>query len=327
MDQGSMVAVRFTPPNGSALVKVRFYIAANPYAFNVSMFNDDRQRLPYSWTVNPTSLGWVSLDPPLGGMVFDRDIYIAMEFAGIPTSTGVPSPLLGVQAGNPSGRNYEIYNGGTLEWLPSPLEPTYTSSRSYMIEATFATGPALVIDSPLDVTRGAGCYHLGDTVEISTPATVGVGNGKRLIFDGWSGGYAGNATSASIKIMNLTTVIKAAYRTEYYLDFSSRLGGGLNGTGWYPAGSRFNLTAPERVWFVFEFRAVDGDVKSTISSFPVVVNRPLHLTAYYRFNIDLVSLVIVDAAVVAIGLIIWAFVSRRRRKVAVFRVPTSEKKK
>jgi hypothetical protein len=305
---GSMLAIRFTPPTiNVSLVAVRFYIISDPDAFFVRIFDEKRQLLPQKWTLSPTSTGWVTLDIADSPLIFDRDFYVALEYL----SPYGANPALGATEGNPSGRNYEIFFDGKLQWRPDPSDPSYNATRSYMIEAVFANGPFLTIVSPFAATTGQGCYKMGDTVEVTTPPSVKDGE-RILVFDGWTGDYSGNESSAKIKITKLETKITANYRTMYRLEFVSQFGAILNGSGWYDAGNSVSLAAPRRIWVIFAFDKMEGDIGSSSYKVQFTINRPLAIRALYQ--LDFIAIATLDAVIMGGGCVLWYSAKRLRAR-------------
>jgi hypothetical protein len=132
-----MLAVRFTSDNSTVqkLVGVRFYITAGLESFNVWAFDSNRQFLTYSrgysgpsqnagsqfqssvwsWTVTPTSIGWVDLNvTSFSNPIFvSGDFYLAIEF------TVAQEPRLGVDTSGPkSNRSWLVENQSDSGWIP-----------------------------------------------------------------------------------------------------------------------------------------------------------------------------------------------------------------
>jgi hypothetical protein len=130
----SMLAVRFTPGNGSEvrkLVGLRFYITGTLARFNVWILTPDRQflvynlkegppggsaviNMVYSWTVTPTSTGWVYCNVTSEHTIFvSDDFYAAIEFP-----LGSQQESLGVdKGGQKSDRSWFAKNQTVEGWF------------------------------------------------------------------------------------------------------------------------------------------------------------------------------------------------------------------
>jgi hypothetical protein len=127
-----MLAVRFTTDNNEMqhLLGARFYITGDLHNFSVRLFDSDRVfmsppwqenqivSLVYSWTVTPTSIGWVYLNATSflrGGtapIFVSGDFYFAIEF------TVDQKPKLGVDTVGPrSNRYWFVDNQSTTGWI------------------------------------------------------------------------------------------------------------------------------------------------------------------------------------------------------------------
>jgi len=223
---------------------------------------------------------------------------------------------LGALEGNPSGRNYEVFLiGNQLLWKPDSSDSPDEVPWSFLIEATFATGPFLRVSSPFNETKGEGCYGIGESAEISTVASVIKGPNEMYTFEGWSGDYSGNSTVAKLQITKYVTSVKANYKTSYRVNFTSQFGP-LQGDGWYESGTTIQLTPPERLWFIFLFDKIEGTLPGSTSTpnntMSLTVDQPYSFVAVYRLDVE--SIAILDAVGIGVGLVVWWLVRRIRRR-------------
>jgi uncharacterized protein len=122
-----MLAVRFTADAGNVeeVLGARFFIAGDLQSFNVYLFNSNRVfmsppwrenqivSLVYSWTVTPTSIGWVNLNVSsnVWPIYVSGDFYFAIEF------TVGEKPRLGVDTIGPrSNRGWFVDNQTVTGW-------------------------------------------------------------------------------------------------------------------------------------------------------------------------------------------------------------------
>ena len=159
----------------------------------------------------------------------------------------------------------------------------YCAPSSYTL--TVATDP-----SSLGTVTGGGSYTSGSSASFSvTQPTVQVSSNTRYVFDHWSGGYTGSATSGSVTMNNAMT-ITAEYQLQYYLTVNSQPQSAPTpqGSGWYNAGSTVTLqNAGQTIGgsngsqLVFQGWSVDGQSPQTSSSLNVVADAPHTVTAQY----------------------------------------------
>ena len=168
---------------------------------------------------------------------------------------------------------------------------------------------------------GAGLYAKGQTVKVSvTPQTVDHGNGTRRVFEGWyvEGNKICNETICSFKAEKPAT-IEAKWRTEYYINVSSKLGE-ASGSGWYAKGSAAVATIkPTTIEGIIQNQvfagwAADGKIVSTASTYAFVVNGPVNLEAVWKTELNLLIVAAIAAIllIVVIAIIILAKASKKK---------------
>jgi hypothetical protein len=188
----SMLAVRFTPGNGTEvrkLVGVRFYVTGDLTSFNVWLFDSYRQFMIYSlkegpmggsapisrvfrWTVTPASIGWVycnvtSEEHPL--LVSD-DFYAAIEF------TVAQKPSLGVDTGGQgSNRSWFAENQSSNGWFEYATYANQHGFPSGNLMIRIVTAPLFEATTKTTTTEGVSIgWTLPAAVGVLVVAAVGV---------------------------------------------------------------------------------------------------------------------------------------------------------
>ena len=205
------------------------------------------------------------------------------------------------------------YNGSSLSGtvtMDSPKTVTANYQLQYYLTVT-------VQPSKPATPNGGGWYNAGDTVPLTISSqTMGVGDGTRLIFNGWS--VDGNTQGGSVLNlqMNAPHTVTARYKQQYYLKIMTDQGV-ASGEGWYDAGTnaQISVSTPSSSYGVHTvFNGWQGDVQSSSQSTQVMMDGPKTVTATWRTN-STVLYETIAAILVAIALIAAVgFYSSRRRK-------------
>jgi len=191
------------------------------------------------------------------------------------------------------GNFWSDYNGTDSNGDGIGDQP-YTIDQDNVDRYPLMTPPLTVmvkieVVSPYGEALGAGLYAKGQTVKVSvTPQTVDHGNGTRRVFEGWyvEGNKICDETICSFKAEKPAT-IEAKWRTEYYINVSSKLGE-ASGSGWYAKGSAAVATIkPTTIEGIIQNQvfagwAADGKIVSTASTYAFVVNGPVNLEAVWK---------------------------------------------
>jgi hypothetical protein len=155
--------------------------------------------------------------------------------------------------------------------------------------------------------NGSGWYNARDAITLTVPSqTIGVANGTRLVFNGWSVD-GNNQTGLTLNLqMNGPHNVTAQYKQQYYLTVNSDQGV-PSGAGWYDAGTYvpINVSTPASpsygVYMVFNGWQGSG-VQSQSQSTQVMMDGAKTVTATWRTDATL--LYVTQAAVlVAIALV------------------------
>jgi len=137
---------------------------------------------------------------------------------------------------------------------------------------------------------GGGSYSYGSTASFSvSQTTVQTAPDTRYVFQGWTGGYTGTATSGSITMTSSSTVT-AVYQPQYLLTLSAQPSGSPSpqGSGWFNAGSTASVSVPSQTvsqnagsQLVFSGWTVDGSSSQGGSTLSLQMNAPHVVVAQY----------------------------------------------
>jgi ribosomal protein L40E len=162
------------------------------------------------------------------------------------------------------------------------------------------------------VEEGAGSVRIpvnGGLHKVSVPQTLFFNNGTRLVFTGWSDGYA--AVNRTTMVTN-NTYLSAVYSTQYYLNLTD-VYGSATGTGWYTQGDLAPFSVPPTVpakgiLGMFEVKEdfqgwyEDGQFVSSLPNNSITMNAPHSLStqwavdsnSFLLFYLTLVAVVIMS---------------------------------
>jgi len=119
--------------------------------------------------------------------------------------------------------------------------------------------------------------------------TIQTAPDTRYIFQGWTGGYSGSATSGSITMTSSTTVT-AVFQPQYLLTLSAQPSSAPSpqGSGWFNAGSTASISIPSQTvsqnpgsQLVFSGWTVDGGSGQGGSTLSLQMNSPHVVVAQY----------------------------------------------
>ncbi len=137
---------------------------------------------------------------------------------------------------------------------------------------------------------GGGSYSYGSTASFSvSQAIVQTAPDTQYVFQGWTGGYTGSATSGSITMTSSSTVT-AVYQPQYLLTLSAQPSGAPSpqGSGWFNSGSTASISVPSQTvsqnpgsQLVFNGWMVDGSSNQGGSTLSLQMNSPHVVIAQY----------------------------------------------
>jgi len=170
---------------------------------------------------------------------------------------------------------------------------------------------------------GSGWYGAG-TIAYALVDLSGVdllGPIARQVFAGWNGDASGSGLLSDPIVMDRPKIAIPTWGVEYFVSVESEFAG-VQGEGWYAAGSLATLDAPPQIvsgLFTYTFAGWTGDLVSPDATVTVLVNRPIAVRALWAPVGPLglppfVFASIVAAAVAAVAaVIVTVFWARRRR--------------
>ena len=177
----------------------------------------------------------------------------------------------------------EQFAGWSDGSLANPRKITVTSNTA--LQAVFATEYLLSIDANGGTTSQSAWYNPRTIVVVNalSPSNV-TANSSRLLFNGWSGDVASNATSLQVN-MTKPTSLKADWTTQYYVTIVSPTGS-PTGSGWYNAGQIATVGVQSTVQYSNGTRLVFTGWNSTSlgknPSAQITVNSPTTLQAGWK---------------------------------------------
>ncbi len=138
---------------------------------------------------------------------------------------------------------------------------------------------------------GGGSYSYGSTASFSVSQTiVQTAPDTRYVFQGWTGGYTGSATSGSITMTSSSTVT-AVYQPQYLLTLSAQPSGTPTpqGNGWFNGGDTASISIPSQVvsqnpgsQLVFNDWSIDGSSNQGGSTLSLHMDAPHTVIAQYK---------------------------------------------
>ena len=147
------------------------------------------------------------------------------------------------------------------------------------------TSAIVSIDSRYANLTTHNTYTLFSKINIAAPKIFYMNDTARAIFLGWSGkgngSYTGNATSFNLEIYNNVSET-AEWEVQYLVNVTSEYGNS-SGSGWYPAGSVANISAPRYYSVggnIYEFQSWSGSYDTNNASFNVAY--PVNLHAVFK---------------------------------------------
>ena len=162
----------------------------------------------------------------------------------------------------------------------------YSAYSSAQYSLTVNTNPSNLASQ----VTGGGSYSYGSTASFSvSQAIVQTAPDTQYVFQGWTGGYTGTATSGSVTMTSSSTVT-AVYQPQYLLTLSAQPSGSPSpqGSGWFNAGSTASISIPSQTvsqnpgsQLVFSGWTVDGSSSQGGSTLSLQMNAPHVVVAQY----------------------------------------------
>jgi hypothetical protein len=225
-------------------------------------------------------------NPRVQGVIVDGELFtpdrLPLSFVweeGSVHTFSVPKTVV-YEEGN---RTRYLFTGWSDGNVSASRKVIVLSSATYT--AVFKVQHRVDVSSEYGSVSGSGWYDEGSTAVISvTPEVTDFGNGTRRVFKSWTGDFSGSTATAKVAVDSPKS-IKASWGYQYYLSVSSKYGS-PSGGGWYYPGQTATVSVPPIVDLGSGIRKVFvgwvGDLSSSNSSFDLVVNRPMALTAKWK---------------------------------------------
>ncbi len=183
-------------------------------------------------------------------------------------------------------------------------------TRPMSFEAQWKTQYLFSINSDYGQPFGGGWFDRGSSVRASVNSSlVDHGNGTRHVFAGWQDLSKENPI---IFAMDSPKLIKANWRTQYFVNVTSQFGG-AGGSGWYDSGSNatIKVSSSANGFLVRQvFDGWSGDLDSKEPETRILVDSPKIVTA--TWGTDYIQLVAVVLAVSGVALVGLLFKRRKR---------------
>jgi len=176
--------------------------------------------------------------------------------------------------------SYPYYNGYSNYY---GANSAYSSAQ---YQLTVNTNPTSLASQ----VTGGGSYSYGSSASFSvSQAIVQTAPDTQYVFQGWTGGYSGSATSGSITMTSSATVT-ANYQPQYLLTVSAQPSGAPSpqGSGWFNSGSTASISVPSPIvsqnagsQLAFNGWTVDGSSNQGGSTLSLQMNSPHVVVAQY----------------------------------------------
>jgi len=184
------------------------------------------------------------------------------------------------------GYGYYTYCSYPYYYGSYPYYNGYSAFSPSQYQLTVNTNPSSLASQ----VTGGGSYSYGSTASFSvSQSVVQTAPDTRYVFQGWTGGYSGSATSGSITMTSSSTVT-AVFQPQYLLTLSAQPSGAPSpqGSGWFNAGSTASISIPSQVvsqnagsQLVFSGWTVDGSSNQGGSTLSLQMNSPHVVVAQY----------------------------------------------
>ena len=153
---------------------------------------------------------------------------------------------------------------------------------------TYVTEYFLTVQTAYSTASGQGWYTSGSTAHASvSDQEIPEGQGTRNIFSGWTGDAAGTQLTSNAITIDGPKVAVADWETQFFLTVQSDPENltGLNGSGWYDAGTQANfsaaLTMPQTSNTRLKFNYWSGEFSGHQPVGSVPMDRPKTVVANY----------------------------------------------
>lgn len=218
-------------------------------------------------TMDNRTLGSIDLGTGNSG---PNGVVAFLEAANVSTNSETIKPVIfsnlsiyrnGTWMPAPYGYAYAGYGVGSLSLLPNPYGVQEIGGRYDYFEAgsglpvprsgeqLWQLGYDLNIISRYGDISGTTPYMAYRTAQVAAPLQVGIGNGTRAAFAGWSGygisAYTGPRSNVNVSMFSNVTEI-ASWQVQYLVDVLSSIGN-TTGTGWYAANSSVEYSVVSNV--------------------------------------------------------------------------------
>jgi hypothetical protein len=157
---------------------------------------------------------------------------------------------------------------------------------------------------------GEGWYNASSTARIFLEPIVYETQGVRHVFQGWEGGIEGNNNITII--VNSPVMLKAIWRTDFYLNVSSECGE-VWGGGWYMNGSyaSFGVKPPHPGLITYVFEEWTGDIYTSSLNVTTLMNKPKNIIAKWRKDYTRLIMTLTVASTILTAISIYY--SKRKR--------------
>ncbi len=183
----------------------------------------------------------------------------------------------------------------------------------------------VVLSSSYGEPIGEGWYDAGSHTNASIPLLIDQGNQTRRVFTGW---YENGILVGPIRyqlVVQAPSLLVAGWKTQYFVNVSSSFSK-AQGTGWYDAGSKAEITIsgtsiPIDLFTSKEFAGWKGDASGTSANLTITVDAPKNVTAVWVDDYARAYLLL--GALGAMALLVAAKFRRRLDKMPHARVVKS----
>jgi hypothetical protein len=219
-----------------------------------------------------------------------------------------------VEFENGTRRVFERWIGeGQGSYNGVEASPTILINSSVSEIAVWRTEYYLKLETEYGKPSGEGWYNVSSIARIFIDPVVYNSSSVRYVFQGWNNTLE-NGNNITIRV-DAPMVLKADWRTEYYLNVSSEYGE-VWGGGWYEKGSQASLGVkpPQSIIISYIFEGWSGDIHTSNLNATVIMDGPKNAVAKWRRDyMKLITIIVVLAIIVVSMIFYW---SRRRRTLS-----------
>ncbi len=166
--------------------------------------------------------------------------------------------------------------------------------------AVWRTEYCVMIETKYGNPFGAGWYNISSKARIFLEPLLYESQRVRHVFERWEGSVKGSNNNITITV-DSPVMIKAVWRTEFYLNVSSEYGE-VWGGGWYVNGSyaSFGVKPPSPSLITCVFEGWEGEAYASSLNFTTIMDKPKNFVAKWRKDYTLLIIILSAFSIIPI---------------------------